>query len=107
MPRRLGTGLFLSARYDNSAGNPRNPNNPPKAVGWGENTTDEMCIGFVSFTLDAENLTRLARRQSRARGRSSPPPSPSCRTSGPDSTPQSIERAERVNHELTSDPSTM
>ena len=53
----LGTGLSLSARYDNSENNLRNPNNPPKAVGWGENTTDEMCIGFVSFTLDAENLT--------------------------------------------------
>ena len=53
----LGTGLFLSARYDNSSGNPKNPNNPPRAVGWGENTTDEMCIGFLSFTLDAENLS--------------------------------------------------
>jgi hypothetical protein len=52
----LGTGLSLSARYDNSENNLKNPNSPPKAVGWGENTTDEMCIGFVSFTLDAENL---------------------------------------------------
>jgi hypothetical protein len=52
-----GTGLFLSAHYDNSQDNPSNPNSPPKAVGWGENTTDEMCIGFVAFTLDAENLT--------------------------------------------------
>ncbi len=56
----LGTGLFLSARYDNSSGNPKNPNNPPKAVGWGENTTDEMCIGFLSFTLDAESLSSRA-----------------------------------------------
>jgi mono/diheme cytochrome c family protein len=52
----FGTTLSLTARYDNSDNNLRNPNNPPKAVGWGENTTDEMCIGFVSFTLDAENL---------------------------------------------------
>lgn len=53
----LGTSFSLTARYDNSSDNLRNPNNPPRAVGWGENTTDEMCIGFVSFTLDAENLT--------------------------------------------------
>jgi hypothetical protein len=52
----FGTGLSVSAHYDNSSGNFRNPNIPPKAVGWGENTTDEMCIGFVSFTLDSENL---------------------------------------------------
>jgi len=52
----LGTKLALSAHYDNSSDNMRNPNNPPKAVGWGERTTDEMCIGFLNFTLDAENL---------------------------------------------------
>ncbi|HKF42849.1 MAG TPA: ascorbate-dependent monooxygenase [Thermoanaerobaculia bacterium] len=52
----LATGLFLSARYDNSDNNIKNPNSPPKAVSWGENTTDEMCIGFLSFTLDSENL---------------------------------------------------
>ena len=34
----------------------RNPNNPPKPVSWGEQTTDEMCIAFVGFTLDSENL---------------------------------------------------
>ena len=52
----LGTKLLLSAHYDNSSDNMRNPNNPPKAVGWGERTTDEMCIGFLTLTLDAENL---------------------------------------------------
>lgn len=53
----VGTNLPLSARYDNSSDNIRNPNSPPKGVGWGESTTDEMCIGFLNFTLDAENLT--------------------------------------------------
>lgn len=47
----------LAAYYDNSDGNPDNPNSPPLDVGWGENTTDEMCIAFVHFTLDLENLT--------------------------------------------------
>jgi hypothetical protein len=53
----FGTGVFLTSRYDNSDNNIKNPNSPPKAVSWGENTTDEMCIAFLSFTLDSENLT--------------------------------------------------
>ncbi|HVR41099.1 MAG TPA: ascorbate-dependent monooxygenase [Thermoanaerobaculia bacterium] len=48
--------LSLVAYYDNSSGNPRNPNDPPKAVSWGEQTTDEMCIAFLGVTLDYENL---------------------------------------------------
>jgi len=50
-----GTKLSLEAFYDNSSGNWRNPNDPPKAVSWGEATTDEMCITFLGFTLDSEN----------------------------------------------------
>jgi hypothetical protein len=52
----VGTRLSLEAFYDNSANNFRNPNDPPKAVSWGEQTTDEMCIAFLGVTLDAENL---------------------------------------------------
>ena len=47
-----GTVLSLSAWYDNSLANPRNPNNPPKPVSWGEETTDEMCIAFVGVTIE-------------------------------------------------------
>lgn len=48
-PLRLprGTRLELKAHYDNSAANTRNPSRPPKAVRWGEQTTDEMCIAFL------------------------------------------------------------
>jgi mono/diheme cytochrome c family protein len=53
-----GTRLGLTAHYDNSSSNPRNPNSPPKQVGWGEQTTDEMCIAFVYYTLDKEQLTK-------------------------------------------------
>lgn len=53
----IGSRVDLSASYDNSSDNPANPNNPPKAVSWGENTTDEMCIAFLGYTVDAENLT--------------------------------------------------
>src|SRR5439155_15896655 len=50
------TQLSLEAYYDNSPGNWRNPNDPPQAVSWGEATTDEMCIAFLGFTVDSENL---------------------------------------------------
>jgi mono/diheme cytochrome c family protein/thiol-disulfide isomerase/thioredoxin len=64
-----GATVTLNATYDNSASNPRNPSSPPKAVGWGEQTTDEMCIGFLSFVTDDENsaLLRLLDLGSRRR----------------------------------------
>lgn len=43
--------MEVSAIYDNSAENPRNPNNPPIAVRWGDRTVDEMCIVFFSVVL--------------------------------------------------------
>lgn len=43
-----GTSVQATAYFDNSPENPNNPNTPPKAVGWGEKTTDEMCIAFVA-----------------------------------------------------------
>lgn len=54
LPIPKGTRLLLEAVYDNSAGNPDNPNHPPKRVSWGEETTDEMCIVFISYTRDRE-----------------------------------------------------
>jgi mono/diheme cytochrome c family protein len=53
-----GTRVGLTAHYDNSSSNPRNPNRPPKQIGWGEQTTDEMCIAFVYYTIDKEELTK-------------------------------------------------
>ena len=50
--------LSFTAYYDNSTGNFRNPNSPPKSVSWGEATTDEMALAFVGVTLDAEDLSR-------------------------------------------------
>jgi hypothetical protein len=47
-----GSQFLLTAQYDNSSANPRNPNDPPKAVSWGEQTTDEMCIAFLGLTID-------------------------------------------------------
>jgi len=48
-----GTVIKLDAYYDNSADNPRNPSIPPKHVGWGEQTTDEMCL--LGVQVIAEN----------------------------------------------------
>ena len=57
-PIRLpqGSRIDLVARYDNSADNPLNPNSPPKELTWGEQTSDEMCLCFLGFTVDAERL---------------------------------------------------
>ena len=60
LPR--GTKVRLEAHYDNSEGNPQNPTIPPKEVGWGEETTDEMCIGFVGFTIDREDRTKSKKK---------------------------------------------
>ena len=50
-----GSRIDLVAHYDNSPGNPLNPSRPPKLVTWGEQTTDEMCLCYLGFTVDAEH----------------------------------------------------
>lgn len=54
----MNTNVSLEAFYDNSTSNLRNPNDPPKPVSWGEQTTDEMCIAFLGFTVDSENYAK-------------------------------------------------
>jgi peroxiredoxin len=55
-----GARIDCLAHFDNSAGNPANPD-PTRTVTWGEQTWDEMMIGFVDY---AEDLAPrpLARR---------------------------------------------
>jgi hypothetical protein len=43
--------LQVVAWYDNSANNPHNPD--PAAVRWGEQTYDEMMIGFFDVAVAA------------------------------------------------------
>ena len=43
-----GTIVSLTAYYDNSLNNPKNPTNPPVAVKWGERTVDEMALTFLT-----------------------------------------------------------
>ena len=59
IPLPRGTRISLEASYDNSTRNPRNPNNPPKFVRWGEESADEMCIAFLFVTHDDEHLTQV------------------------------------------------
>ncbi|MBS0264629.1 MAG: EF-hand domain-containing protein, partial [Planctomycetes bacterium] len=45
---KKGTVLRFNATFDNSAGNPANPN-PKTAVRWGEQTNDEMLVGYIEY----------------------------------------------------------
>jgi len=53
-PRLLkaGTKLRAIAWYDNSENNPHNPD-PTKTVTWGDQTSDEMMVGFFDVALPA------------------------------------------------------
>jgi thiol-disulfide isomerase/thioredoxin len=61
--RRLPAGSRLEciAHYDNSPGNPNNPD-PWKIVHWGPQTSDEMMIGFVDYYYDDAGVSRSTRR---------------------------------------------
>jgi hypothetical protein len=50
-----GTVLDMTATFDNSYANPRNPNKPPRDVATGEHTTDEMCMALLFWTVDGKN----------------------------------------------------
>jgi mono/diheme cytochrome c family protein/Ca2+-binding EF-hand superfamily protein len=57
LPR--GSKVKITAVYDNSAGNPANPD-PTKTVRWGPQTHDEMMIGYVEYF--TPNLRDVAAR---------------------------------------------
>jgi hypothetical protein len=51
-PLKAGTELQAVAWYDNSANNPHNPD-PGAAVRWGDQTYDEMMVGFFDVAVAA------------------------------------------------------
>jgi len=59
MSIKSGSTVRVTSVFDNSAGNPKNPNNPIVPVGWGERTTDEMCIAFIGVIFDNEAILGL------------------------------------------------
>ncbi|MHC5544057.1 glycogen-binding domain-containing protein, partial [Singulisphaera rosea] len=54
-PMPEGTILHTEAHFDNSADNPNNPD-PRRAVTFGEQTRDEMHVGYLNFTLADQDL---------------------------------------------------
>jgi mono/diheme cytochrome c family protein len=50
----VASWIELTAAWDNSAQNPRNPNTPPRDVHWGERTVDEMGHAAILYTVDGE-----------------------------------------------------
>ena len=55
----IGSRARITCTFDNTQDNPKNPNNPLVTVGWGERTTDEMCLAFAGVTLDIDPFTIL------------------------------------------------
>jgi mono/diheme cytochrome c family protein len=53
LPLDAGTELEAVATYDNSKANPHNPD-PSAAVRWGDQTDDEMMVGFFDVAVPAE-----------------------------------------------------
>src|SRR5688572_23662725 len=54
MPK--GSKLLVSAHFDNSPANRANPD-PKATVRWGDQTWEEMMIGFITYTADARLTT--------------------------------------------------
>jgi hypothetical protein len=55
------SSLRLTAVYDNSVGNRANPD-PSKTVNWGQQTYDEMMIGYLEYVVPAGQKSRLKAR---------------------------------------------
>ena len=55
------TRLEIEAVFDNSDKNPNNPFSPPRPVIFGEQTTNEMCFGFLGATSDQPGRIKVRR----------------------------------------------
>jgi hypothetical protein len=58
-----GSRIDCVAHHDNSAGNKFNPD-PGITVHWGDQTWEEMMIGWVDYTIDGQNLRSQGQTQS-------------------------------------------
>lgn len=66
LPLPKNTRIECTAHFDNSANNPANPD-PTKEVRWGDQTWEEMMIGWFDVSFDADKDPAALRQQ---RGRS-------------------------------------
>ncbi|MBA4031098.1 MAG: hypothetical protein C0478_09450 [Planctomyces sp.] len=64
---RGGTKLRVTFTYDNSESNPRNPHRPPRAVSWGEQTSDEMGVVFFDVTTATQEQLKFLQWHSQNR----------------------------------------
>ena len=55
----LGSRIEATAVFDNSTNNPANPD-PTKTVRWGEQTDNEMLLGYIEYVNPAENPSLAA-----------------------------------------------
>lgn len=81
-----GTRVMVTSYYDNSADNSDNPTSPPKRVRFGQQSTDEMCVGlFIVTTKNERDQRRLQRAGFMSFQRSRDPKQqiPSPETEGP------------------------
>ncbi len=58
-----GTRIDCLAHFDNSAGNPNNPD-PTRLVRWGDQTTDEMMIGYIDVDFPRDRGAKADARPS-------------------------------------------
>jgi len=56
---KAGTRFAVAGMFDNSAGNPNNPHQPPRRVLAGLETTNEMCAGFLAVTAEQPGPVRF------------------------------------------------
>ncbi len=61
-----GTRIECTAHYDNSPNNPANPD-PTKEVRWGDQTWEEMMMGWFDVSFDAKTDPTPLRQRQRAR----------------------------------------
>jgi hypothetical protein len=54
-----GTVIECTAWYDNSPNNPSNPD-PNKTIHWGDQSWDEMNVGFLEVAFDAAHSPEVA-----------------------------------------------
>ena len=58
-----GSRIECVAHHDNSTGNRFNPD-PTREVRWGDQTWEEMMIGWIDYTIDNQNLKSQAQTAS-------------------------------------------
>jgi hypothetical protein len=63
-PKKIspGTWALISGTFDNSKRNPANPD-PNKTIHWGEQSWDEMFLGFYNVTWDLKPASSVAQRE--------------------------------------------